>query len=1049
MDQIQQAVEVASGSSSSDPALNQQALDFIQQFKTSDDAWKDCTTLLESHSSLSANMNFFIFQVLAEKVPFMSDEDSLILKDAMFNYLRDIMSKAIHEPSFMRNAVAKVFGLLFVHCSLTCYQRTLKDLLALATQDGTTFNEIATDYYLKTLVIVHQEIGDRLISRDKATDDRTVLLKDFFRQNDMVDMTTACKQILTNVTQSDIIDGALLAVGSFSSWIEINLILDETYHQLFYRCLTSPDEKIQIRTTTTLTEIIHKKMPPPKKLELLSFLNLGSFLNQMDFQVKDLDFSFAQALAKLCEQLGSECIEVLDRSSHDELKVNQFRNTATSKVLEIMPLIFKFLENEYDDISLEVFPFLANYLLFLKKNIVNEDIDLSALNNDQMLTTLLKKIILKMRYDQDDDGTDDETIEMFSEVRQKLSSFQDSVVIINEMLSLDVMIESINEFLFQHLNGQDKKPVDWHDIELGLYQLTYYSEMLRNNVMNLPKTMVNASRPYYVFNEMLCKVIDNSTQILLSHPLIQLLFFELVMKHYSFFINNHIQVEGVNKADILLKVLKIFVSNFGVFSDNPKVKFRSWYLFYRFIKMAHPNVDDYVIGEIVQGLAPIFSTDLQITGNGNTDLCNIDLTLVEETGSFENQLYLLETIGILVTLLHDKEARISMLQGVLQPFFSVLETGISNTNLDLTSLLQSHHALVSIGTIMKGLENLPVDDYDDKFVALLEQVSQVVLISLEQLGDYNVIREACSFCMIRLFILLSKLGATHGQSLQGVLSKFVSITMNNFDKLKIVEVINFSNFVGQMLHYCGSINPIYELLSSLWSPFIDKLVTRVEFESSQANDESAKRELLDLQRSVVSMLITPSSDHLNSLWLSTPKNKETLESTIKMLLNYAYNYTTNDVTLVKGALGTLIALTEGLGTGKVIDPADNYKTDAVFENVNELLVGNSLQICLELTFKLAHKELLQDAQFRNGVITDVARLFKTIAYIGYPIPDPNRKGKHGATNTTGAYNDATCQQIRDALVQLGLPLASATEFVQHVLSENDRQLSKYISKVVS
>ncbi|EIF48695.1 nuclear pore protein involved in nuclear export of pre-trna [Brettanomyces bruxellensis AWRI1499] len=152
-----------------------------------------------------------------------------------------------------------------------------------------------------------------------------------------------------------------------------------------------------------------------------------------------------------------------------------------------MPLIFKFLENEYDDLSLEVFPFIGAYLLFLERNLVNEDLDFSALDNDQILTSLLNKIILKMRYDDSDDGDDEESIELFNDVRSKLASFQDSIVVINDTLSLDVMIESINTFLFHHLDRGDNKISNWRDIELGLYQLNYYSEMLRNNKMNLPK----------------------------------------------------------------------------------------------------------------------------------------------------------------------------------------------------------------------------------------------------------------------------------------------------------------------------------------------------------------------------------------------------------------------------------------------------------------------------------------------------------------------------------------------------------------------------------
>ncbi|QPG74293.1 hypothetical protein FOA43_001618 [Brettanomyces nanus] len=1070
--QIQQAVEIASGYTN-DNTLKQQALDFIQQFKASPDGWKHCITLLASSisakddSSISLNMKFFIFQVFDERIPFLSDEEKTNLKDAVFGYIEELISKEKVEPVFLRNAAAKTLGLLFVNCTLSCYPNLIKELLSMATQDGHTFNELATDYYLKTLVIIHQEIGDQMIIRDKQTTDRNTLLKDFIRDNDMVSMTESWKQILQHFTDpdaaigdkalaSEIIDGALMAIGFYSSWIEVNLILDQRFLTIFYQCLTSNDQKIQIRTAGTFVDILHKKMLPSKKLELINFLNLGTFLNQMQFNIKNLDFSFTQSLAKLCEQLGSECIEVLDRSSHDELKYDDFRNMAVANVLEVMPLVFRFLEYGYDDISLEVFPFLSNYLLFLKKNIVNEDLDFSALNNDQILTTLLKKIILKMKYDEEDDGDDEESIEMFDEVRSKLTSFQDSIVIINDMLSLEVMIESINEFLFQHLGGDGAKDADWRDIELGLYQLTYYSELLRNNIMNLPKTMINASKPYYVFNEMLCKVIKNSTDILLSHPLIQLLFFELIMKHYTFFSNSNIQVEGVDKSEILLKVLKIFASNFGIFSENSKVKYRSWYLFSRFIKLTRPQIDDFVITELTESLTPLLQFDFEVSGDKNRggNLQDIDLTLVEENGSFENQLFLLEAIGVLITLMHSPEERINMVQNVLQPLFNNLEKCINGLHkLDLATLLQAHHTLVSVGTIIKGFEGLNPSQYTDKFIEILQQIAQVVLITLEQFDDYNVVREACSFCMVRLFILLSKFGSTHVEVLQDVLSKFVSITINGFDKRKMSEVVNFINFITQLFHYCSSMEPVYLLLSSLLAPLIGKVMERIELETSRAGDDFTKNDILDLQKALMSLLSSISNDNLNSMWLANDDNKQILVTVINLMLSYIYNYSTNDISLVKRAIGELNALNHGLGLGKVVDIEDHFKNDNnTFEKAGELLVANSILISIELTFKLQNKELLKDAQFRNGVLLEISRLLKTVAFIGHDIPDtntlkkdkPKRNGQAGPP-TTNTHNDMTCQQITNALInQLGYPVDAANEFVQHLISSTDRQFSKYL-----
>ncbi|KAF6009298.1 hypothetical protein HII13_003374 [Brettanomyces bruxellensis] len=206
----------------------------------------------------------------------------------------------------------------------------------------------------------------------------------------------------------------------------------------------------------------------------------------------------------------------------------------------------------------------------------------------------------------------------------------------------------------------------------------------------------------------------------------------------------------------------------------------------RFIKLTRPQVDDYVIIELVKSVTTLLDFDFSITANkNNSDLHDVDLTLVEESGSFENQMYLFEAIGILVTLTNDENKGTIVLQGVLQPLFSNLEkciNAIDNINLEL--LLQAHHSLLLIGTLVKGVEGIRANQLTDKFVGILEQISQVVLITLERFDDYNVVREACSFCLVRLLSLLSKLDTEHSSMLQDISSKYFTITMNGFEKRK-------------------------------------------------------------------------------------------------------------------------------------------------------------------------------------------------------------------------------------------------------------------------
>lgn len=224
-------------------------------------------------------------------------------------------------------------------------------------------------------------------------------------------------------------------------------------------------------------------------------------------------------------------------------------------------------------------------------------------------------------------------------------------------------------------------------------------------------------------------------------------------------------------------------------------------------------------------------------------------------------------------------------------FFSNLESGITAVTaykLNLTVLIQVHHSLIAMGNILKGFENLRAETLNNlKLLSILDQTSQVIMITMENFIDYNIIRESIQFCIVRLYIILNNKNSNNEELLQTILSKFISCVMLNFDKLKVTEIINLINFISQVLHQSNNNENSYLLLQSLLAPFLSKIFYRIETVSASATDEFSKKEVLDLQRSVLSLIIAISNDHLNSLWLSTNENKEILVSTIKMVLNYS------------------------------------------------------------------------------------------------------------------------------------------------------------------
>ena len=92
----------------------------------------------------------------------------------------------------------------------------------------------------------------------------------------------------------------------FAAWIDINLIVNDSYMSLIYQFLGRP----ALRTTAseTLTNILSKKMNSANKLELITFLNLTQVVNSLE---SEEDVEFSEAMAKLVNVQGLELNRIL------------------------------------------------------------------------------------------------------------------------------------------------------------------------------------------------------------------------------------------------------------------------------------------------------------------------------------------------------------------------------------------------------------------------------------------------------------------------------------------------------------------------------------------------------------------------------------------------------------------------------------------------------------------------------------------------------------------------------------------------------------------
>lgn len=929
--QIQQAVEIAL-SGTADPELKSQAFQFINEIKSMEQGYRTCVDILLDSSAQGSKLNeglqFFIFQVIDENIVLLGPEQLYTLNEDLFKHLNAVIANNQSDPAYLKNKMCEIFAHLFSLVYHNINAEFLSSLIALAQ----TKNPLAIDYYMRIMISIHFEVGDKLISRDKLSIEQNAVLKDLIRDRDMGALVASWKDVLTSVKDTTILDNALKVVGYFIDWMDFALFIQNGFLNVIYEFLKLQDLRIQ--ASLTLIEIISKKMKPASKLELINMLDLASIIAS----IKDDDLDFIESLAKLANQMGLELCIALENETSLAPDIN-------TQFLKLWPIVLEFLSHEYDDISQQVFPFIQQYLLISKK--------ITSLATSDLLSTLLKKIIQKMKYDPESDGFDED--EQFADIRLKLKTFQDTIAILNPPLYLEILPSIIESSIFGSMASES-----WVSIELGLFELSNFGDSLKNNLINLPKNEISTSKPYQAVQDFLIKIIKNFNMI--SHPANQLAFFELIIRHFS--TKNFTNTTSTNLTDLIIKVMELF-SECGLFNGVETVRLRCWYLFFRFVNATKPKLNDFFLESIMMKIQPLLVVKAELPTRDEDD----DLV---EHGNFNSQLYLFEALGMLVALSESPNAAAKSVDILLQPLFNSLEACISRGDKDVNALipLQVHHLLMAIATIVKGLDTQAPGKSENvksnpEMVAKIGNAAQVVLISLENFNKSEIVRDSARFAFARFVPILDIEISAH-------LSKLISLILATAN-LKMQELGDFSGFIGQLVHQFKNNDIIFNLLNDLLTPMIQKIFDTLAIGTE--GDLNMVREQYDLRKSLLSFISILVLNNQFSLLL-TETNKPILPRVLNTIVEYASDMeepsTTKWAITQFGNVVTMIAF----NNGKIVDTKDKFAaTVAPIEGIDEFLMENAVKLCFEVPFE--DKEFdLKDAQHRN-IAVEFANLLKT------------------------------------------------------------------------
>lgn len=976
--QIQQAVEIAL-LGTSDQALKSQAITFINEVKQTEQGYKTCVDLLlDPTGSLSDGLKFFIFQVVDENVDRLSPEQLHALDVSLFKYLENVLLKNAMEvgqkPVYLKNKFADLLAKLFCHVYPLIDASFLRNLL-LAVQAK---NIASVDYYLRVLIAVHFEIGDKLVARSDGAQERNNRLKDLIRDRDMADLVSSWKSILMEFKEPVITENVLKVIGYYIDWMDIALFVRKDFLDDIYRCLYV--DHLRDQACLTIIEILSKKMKPANKLQLVNLMDVSSVVALME----TMDLDFIENLARLSNQIGLELALVSENEPALAGEINAHFD-------KLWPVVLDFLSNDYDDISQQVFPFVQQYLFVIKR--------VNTLMSEEILSTLLKRIMGKMKCDP---GSFGEVDEQFDDIRLRLKTFQDTIATIHPAMYLQMVPAMISRSLFSVSANPGLE--DWVHIELGLYELSNFADSLKNNLINIPKSEILTSKPYQSVQDVLVKLIDNF--LLINHPTNQLAFFELIIRHFA--TKNFSNTTATTLNDLVFKIMELF-SEYGLFNAVESVRVRCWYLFLRFVSVTKPKLSSFFLESFLVKVLILLEIKAELPTRNEDDI-------LVENGNFDNQLRLFEVAGLLVAFAEEPLAAPKFVDLLFSPLFQSLESCVSYGNKDPLFALQAHHALMAMATVVKGLDTQVPGKSEtiksnDELGCKIDNAAQVVLITLENFSKYESVRDAARFAFARFVPILALSSSTH-------VSKLVSLILAA-PELKISEWGDFMGFIGQLVHLFKNNDIMFQLLNDVLTPMINK--TFILLDLNDENYPDLIREKYVLKRAFLTFFSTLVLNNQVSLML-TETNKPLLPKVLASIVEYSYDL--KDPVTTKAAIVQFCNIVGVLGcnSGKITDSADQFATTvAAVEGIDEYLMDKTMTLCFEVPFR--QKEFdLKDAQIRN-IALELAALLRIYQ---------DRLSQQEFVTYLGTY-----------LTKMGLEQSIAQEFCSHLVELDAKGFKKY------
>ena len=518
-----------------DPAVKQQAFNYCEQIKASDDGWRICLDGFcgDSFNDPSeAPVKFFCLQVVEEFIRtrylMTSVENKQLLRARLGDWMiKTLPNQTQKEAGFLRNKFAQILTLLAKQEYPNGWPSFFTELMATL-----NYGNASIDLYLRVLLAVDGEVVAREISRSAEDASRNTLFKDAMREQCLPQLVESWYSILVNYSSSDpsLVNSCLAVVSLYTDWIDVDLIVNERFISLFFQFINA--RAFRENTCSCFIAIIGKGMDSMSKVKLIQQLNMIPLILSMSESVvgvltekskRALYSSISNLLdessGKAAGRNGNELVglktsvvngiivvapgeEDEDDDENEEdtnfsLKLTKlvattgvFLTTCFTKIVkgesgniatpELLGEVERMIESCLQSLHIlfrveddEIVTELIPFALSYV-NILKLKVENGLMDGQRgQLERLLHAVCMKMRYDDSYDfEKEDEEEFLFQEVRKDLKQVFDNIALVCPELVLNY----VQTVVVRVVEDLGKAPLTFQNAELALTLLDYLTE---------------------------------------------------------------------------------------------------------------------------------------------------------------------------------------------------------------------------------------------------------------------------------------------------------------------------------------------------------------------------------------------------------------------------------------------------------------------------------------------------------------------------------------------------------------------------------------------